>query len=116
MENTHNTETCQSRPLLTGKELEAYLARIFDHDPVITTTQFKRFLKISSKVVSDMREQNTLPRMIALTMGKSEGRFLVVDVARWIEERGFGDCVLGNSRHGRGRFPKLPEIESEALA
>lgn len=112
MEIEQTTEKCPSRLPLSGKELEAYLSRIFDHDPVITSTQFKRFLKISSKVFSDMREQNTLPRMIALTSGRSEGRFLVADVARWIEERAFGECLLGNSRPGRGRF-KIPAVETE---
>lgn len=111
MENSQN----QEQSLLSGKELDDYLFKVFNHDPVITTTQFKRFLKISSAVFKEMRELNTLPRMIPLTQGKSEGRFLVVDVARWIEERGgLGDCLLNSARCGRGRSSKQSMFNSAA--
>lgn len=79
-----------------NESLEEYLCRHFK-SLMITPKEFRDLIKVSKSFMYQMRLRGNMPRMIALTEGGDEVRFLIRDVAQWIERNG---CFLNNKSDG----------------
>lgn len=113
-----NAKADMREEALCGADLEQHLQKIFGGESVITTAQFKKVMQISDYELRKMNRLGTAPNIIPLTYGNDEGRYLIGEIARWIEKnrkinRFFFSICLPKKR-GRGRPRKLSLSECEA--
>lgn len=106
MDDPHVTEIRDDA--LRGRELEEYLQQIFG-GPVITTSQFKRVMQISDYQLREMRRLGTAPNLVPLTCGNDEGRYLISEIAKWIEKNRRLNTLWESKmqKRGRGRPRKM---------
>lgn len=89
-------------PKNSGKKLYDWLLGIFGGE-IVTETDFMRVMKISPYQLRTMRAKGCAPEMVIL-YGNGEGRFLVSDIADWIERsRGQSRITTPDGRSKRGR-------------
>lgn len=107
---------------ISGRELEEYLREIFG-GPIITSLEFKRFMRMSDYQIKWMKEIEAGPNLIYVGDGEGEGRYLVTDIARWLDKR-LDKSLIQNmirskvnadgQKRGRGR-PKRILIENGGI-
>lgn len=119
--NTQNATEIMDN-YISGRELEEYLCEIFG-GPIITSLEFKRFMRMSDYQIKWMKECKAGPNLIYVGGGEGEGRYLVADIARWLDKR-LDKSLIQNmirskvkadgQKRGRGR-PKRIVIENGGM-
>lgn len=112
-----NTGPKRKKEALSGEELYDWLLNLFK-DEVVTETDFMRIFKISHYQLASLRKKGCAPEMIILNSGSGAGRYLVADIARWIENnRSQGRKCNPDGTSKRGRPRKKPmQVLEQAVA
>lgn len=102
-----NPDSGQKKCFLSGESLYQWLLGVFGSE-IVTETEFMKAMKISPYQLRTLRATGCAPEMVIL-YGNGEGRFLVADIAEWIEQnRGQSRVPTSNGRPRRGRPRKDP--------
>lgn len=113
-----NSAQDQNRAILTGEALYWWLVRLFGNKELVTEKEFRKTMQISPYQMYELRLKGCAPEMIVLNGGTGAGRYLVADIAKWVEKTRAQNRATnpdGSSKCGRRRKNPL-HILDEAVA